>query len=178
MRRPDRARPTPPPTALPVAITRCGNFYGGGDLNWNRIVPGTIRSLLRGERPVIRSDGTFVRDYFYVEDGAAAYIAPGRAARRATRSLPGEAFNFSNEQPRHRARAASSGSSRLMGVDLEPACSNEATQRDPGTSTSTAAKARDACSAGRPRSLDEGLRRTVDWYRTLPATDRCMSCAP
>ena len=59
---------------LPVAITRCGNFYGGGDLNWNRIVPGTIRSLLRGERPMIRSDGSFVRDYFYVEDGAAAYM--------------------------------------------------------------------------------------------------------
>src|SRR3984885_5988475 len=60
--------------ALPVAITRCGNFYGGGDLNWNRIVPGTIRSVLRGERPVIRSDGKFIRDYFYVEDGAAAYL--------------------------------------------------------------------------------------------------------
>src|SRR5947207_9966334 len=59
---------------LPVCVTRCGNFYGGGDLNWNRIVPGTIRSLLRGQRPVIRSDGTFVRDYFYVKDGAAAYL--------------------------------------------------------------------------------------------------------
>src|SRR5512140_3249520 len=57
-----------------VVITRCGNFYGGGDLNWNRIVPGTIRSVLRGQPPVIRSDGQFVRDYFYVEDGAAAYM--------------------------------------------------------------------------------------------------------
>src|SRR6266403_266777 len=59
---------------VPLAITRCGNFYGGGDLNWNRVVPGTIRSIIRGERPVVRSDGTFVRDYFYVEDGAKAYI--------------------------------------------------------------------------------------------------------
>jgi CDP-glucose 4,6-dehydratase len=59
---------------LPIAITRCGNFYGGGDLNWNRIVPGTIRALLRGKRPIIRSDGQYVRDYFYIEDGAAAYI--------------------------------------------------------------------------------------------------------
>src|SRR5262245_3304941 len=59
---------------LPVAITRCGNFYGGGDLNWNRIVPGTIRSVLRKQRPIIRSDGKYVRDYFYVEDGAAAYL--------------------------------------------------------------------------------------------------------
>ncbi|HEU4432223.1 MAG TPA: NAD-dependent epimerase/dehydratase family protein, partial [Pyrinomonadaceae bacterium] len=60
---------------LPVAVTRCGNLYGGGDLNWNRIVPGTIRSVLRGQRPVIRSDGKFVRDYFYVEDGAAANMS-------------------------------------------------------------------------------------------------------
>src|ERR1043165_8739397 len=59
---------------LPVVITRCGNFYGGGDLNWNRIIPGTIRSIVRGQRPVIRSDGSYVRDYFYVEDGAAAYM--------------------------------------------------------------------------------------------------------
>ena len=59
---------------LPVAITRCGNFFGGGDLNWNRIVPGTIRSILRQQRPIIRSDGNYVRDYFYVEDGAAAYM--------------------------------------------------------------------------------------------------------
>ena len=59
---------------LSVAITRCGNFYGGGDLNWNRIIPGTIRSILRGQNPIIRSDGEYIRDYFFVEDGAAAYM--------------------------------------------------------------------------------------------------------
>src|SRR5205085_3065204 len=81
---------------LPVAVTRCGNFYGGGDLNWNRIVPGTIRSVLRGDRPVIRSDGKFVRDYFYVEDGAAAYmLLAERLARDST--LSGACFHFSNE---------------------------------------------------------------------------------
>ena len=82
---------------LPVAITRCGNFYGGGDLNWNRIVPGTIRSVLRGERPVIRSDGQFVRDYFYVEDGAAAYMLLAEKLAGESRDLRGQAFNFSNE---------------------------------------------------------------------------------
>src|SRR3989440_2950919 len=81
---------------LPVAITRCGNFYGGGDLNWNRIVPGTVRSVLRDERPVIRSDGNFTRDYFYVEDGAAAYMLLAERLARDP-SLPGDAFNFSNE---------------------------------------------------------------------------------
>lgn len=81
---------------LPVAITRCGNFYGGGDLNWNRIIPGTIRSVIRGQRPIIRSDGNYVRDYFYVEDGAAAYML--LAEQLALRpELRGEAFNFSNE---------------------------------------------------------------------------------
>src|SRR6202051_1157479 len=81
---------------LPVAVTRCGNFYGGGDLNWNRIVPGTIRSVLRGERPIVRSDGRYVRDYFYVEDGANAYITLAEALA-ARPDLKGEAFNFSNE---------------------------------------------------------------------------------
>jgi CDP-glucose 4,6-dehydratase len=81
---------------LPVGITRCGNFYGGGDLNWNRIVPGTIRSVLRGERPVVRSDGQYVRDYFYVEDGAAAYMLLAEELHSRS-ELHGQAFNFSNE---------------------------------------------------------------------------------
>jgi CDP-glucose 4,6-dehydratase len=79
---------------LPVAVTRCGNFYGGGDLNWNRIVPGTIRSALRGQRPVIRSDGRYVRDYFYVEDGAAAYMLLAEQLHSRP-ELRGQAFNFS-----------------------------------------------------------------------------------
>ena len=62
---------------LPVCITRCGNLFGAGDLNWNRIIPGTIRSALRGENPIIRSDGSFVRDYFYVEDAVASYTPRG-----------------------------------------------------------------------------------------------------
>ena len=69
-----------------MCVTRCGNFYGGGDLNWNRLVPGTIRSVIRGERPVIRSDGQFTRDYLYVEDGARAYVAAGGAPGRQSRA--------------------------------------------------------------------------------------------
>src|SRR5918912_1703204 len=81
---------------MPVCVTRCGNFYGGGDLNWNRLVPGTIRSVLRGERPVLRSDGTLIRDYFYVKDGAEAYLHLAECL--ATRpELAGHAFNFSSE---------------------------------------------------------------------------------
>ena len=81
---------------LPVVISRCGNFYGGGDLNWDRIVPGTIRSILRGQLPVIRSDGSYIRDYFYVEDGAIAHmLLAEKLAENST--LAGQAFNFSNE---------------------------------------------------------------------------------
>src|SRR5678815_850377 len=81
---------------LPVVITRCGNFYGGGDLNWNRIVPGTIRSIIRGQRPIIRSDGQYIRDYFYVEDGAEAYMILAEQLALHP-ELKGQAFNFSNE---------------------------------------------------------------------------------
>ncbi len=80
---------------LPVCVTRCGNFYGAGDLNFNRIIPGTIRSVLRGQPPIIRSDGTYIRDYFYVRDGALAYLHLAEAMH--TRGIAGEAFNFSNE---------------------------------------------------------------------------------
>jgi CDP-glucose 4,6-dehydratase len=82
---------------IPVAITRCGNLFGAGDLNWNRIVPGTVRSVLRGKRPIIRSDGQYVRDYFGAEDAAGASLL--LAERLATDSaLAGEAFNFSHER--------------------------------------------------------------------------------
>src|SRR5262249_16672508 len=82
---------------LPSLIARCGNIYGGGDLNWSRIVPGTIRSLLEGEQPIIRSDGTFLRDYLHVDDAVEAYLALGETAH-AERHV-GEAFNFSDESP-------------------------------------------------------------------------------
>ena len=114
---------------LPVAITRCGNFYGGGDLNWNRIVPGTIRSVLRGERPVIRSDGQFVRDYFYVEDGAAAYMLLAERLWCDSR-LRGLAFNFSNEI-QITVLELVKRILREMDSPLEPDIRNEASQRDP-----------------------------------------------
>jgi CDP-glucose 4,6-dehydratase len=83
--------------ATPALITRCANLYGGGDLNWNRLVPGTIRALLRGERPVIRSDGTLTRDYLYVEDAADAYARLAEwLAADTTRA--GSTFNISTER--------------------------------------------------------------------------------
>jgi CDP-glucose 4,6-dehydratase len=147
---------------LPVAITRCGNFYGGGDLNWNRIVPGTIRSVLRGQRPVIRSDGSFVRDYFYIEDGAAAYmlLAEQLAARP---ELAGEAFNFSNETQVTVLELAERVLA-LMGSELTPEVRNEASHEIRHQYLS-AEKARRVLGWSPLFDLDAGMRKTVEWYR-------------
>jgi CDP-glucose 4,6-dehydratase len=152
----------------PVAITRCGNFYGGGDLNWSRVVPGTIRSVLRGERPIIRSDGRFVRDYLHVEDGAAAYLM--LAEKLAERpELAGEAFNFSTEEPVTVVDMVTR-ILRLMGSRMTPEIRGEASHEIREQSLS-AEKARRAL-GWQPRfALDEGLRRTIAWYRGLFALE-------
>jgi CDP-glucose 4,6-dehydratase len=146
---------------LPVAVTRCGNFYGPGDLNWNRIVPGTIRSAVRGERPVIRSDGRFVRDYFYVEDGAAAYLLLAEKLA-ADPGLNGEAFNFSTGE-RVSVLELVRKLLDLVGSRLEPDVRNGAGHEIRHQSLS-ATKARDRLGWRPLFSLDEGLRKTVDWY--------------
>ena len=148
--------------SLPVAVTRCGNFYGGGDLNWSRIVPGTIRSVLRGRRPVIRSDGQFVRDYFYVEDGAAAYAFLAEKLA-ADRTLAGEAFNFSNEHPIS-VIDLTTQVLRLMDSDLEPDIRDGATN-EIRCQYLSAAKVRETLGWRPLFELDDGLRLTIDWYR-------------
>jgi CDP-glucose 4,6-dehydratase len=147
---------------LPVAITRCGNFYGGGDLNWNRVVPGTIRSILRDESPIIRSDGKYVRDYFYVEDGAAAYQLLAEELTNRP-ELRGQAFNFSNENQICVLELV-----RLilkkMGSDLEPEIQNQASNEIRHQYLS-AERARSLLNWAPRFSLDEGLDRTIQWYR-------------
>jgi CDP-glucose 4,6-dehydratase len=147
---------------LPVVITRCGNFYGGGDLNWNRIIPGTIRSVLRGQKPVIRSNGEYVRDYFYVEDGAAAYmlLAEQLAARP---ELKGEAFNFSNEIQMTVCEIVDE-ILRLMDSDLKVDILNE-TNNEILHQYLSAEKARKQLSWSPLFTLEEGLARTIAWYK-------------
>ena len=146
---------------LPVCITRCGNFYGGGDLNWNRILPGTIRSVLRGESPLIRSDGSFVRDYFYVEDGAAAYmhLAEQMAARP---ELSGEAFNLSTEIQVSVLELVQK-TLRVMESSIEPIVLGEA-NHEIKHQYLDATKAREVLQWQPLFSLDEGLTRTIQWY--------------
>lgn len=147
---------------LPVAITRCGNFYGGGDLNWNRIIPGTIRSILRGQNPIIRSDGEYIRDYFYVEDGAAAYML--LAEQLASRpELKGEAFNFSNEI-QVSVKEVVNKILQLMKSDFKPKVLNEANNEIRHQYLS-AEKARQMLNWRPLFNLDEALSLTIDWYK-------------
>ena len=156
------AQSYPATWATPVVVTRCGNFFGGGDLNWNRLIPGTIRSLLAGEPPLVRSDGTFVRDYVYVEDGAEAYIRAAEALA-ANRDLAGRAYNFSLERPLTVLQMV-----KLIidatGVALEPVILNEATNEIPAQYLDST-RARQEVGWAPKVGLEEGLRRTVDWYR-------------
>ena len=147
---------------LPVVITRCGNFYGGGDLNWNRIIPGTIRSILRDQRPVIRSDGEYIRDYFYVEDGAAAYMLLAEQLAENPQ-LKGQAFNFSNEIQ----VTVSQIVERILGLmdsSLKPDVRNEVSNEIRHQYLS-ATKARQMLGWAPLFTLETGLQKTIDWYQ-------------
>jgi CDP-glucose 4,6-dehydratase len=149
---------------VPLAIVRCGNIYGGGDLNWSRIVPGTIRSFLAGERPIIRSDGRFVRDYLYVKDVARAYLAV--AERLGDRRIAGEAFNFSPQKALTVLELVKTIANLMDASSLKPVIRNEAKGeiRDQYLS---AAKARRLLGWRPGYSLADGLSETIDWYRTF-----------
>ena len=147
---------------LPVTVTRCANLFGGGDLNWNRLIPGTIRSALRDEPPLIRSDGSFVRDYFFVRDAAKAYIELAEQMPRD--DVVGEAFNFGIQQPYSVLEVVE----RLLRVmdkqGLEPHILNEASAEIPKQYLDCT-KARERLDWRPAWSFEEGLDQTVAWYR-------------
>jgi len=147
---------------LPVAITRCGNIYGGGDLNWDRIVPGTIRSVLRGESPVIRSDGSPLRDYLFVEDIVDGYLR--LAERLDDVSVHGQGFNFGMDDPRSALDMARSIIAISDHPELQPTVLNQASN-EIGKQYLSSAKAHRVLGWSAQHSLEAGLRRTLDWYR-------------
>ena len=149
---------------LPVAIARCGNVYGGGDLNWSRIVPGTVRSLLRSERPVLRSDGTFVRDYLYVKDVARAYMA--LAERLDEPGVAGVAFNFSDESPLTVFELTAEIRRQLGREDLEPVIEDRAVG-EIHSQILSARRAHEVLGWKPSYDLERGLAETIDWYRSF-----------
>jgi CDP-glucose 4,6-dehydratase len=149
---------------VPAGVTRCGNFFGPGDTNWERLVPGTVRSVLEGRRPEIRSDGTLTRDYLYVEDGALAYLCLAEALS-ADPTLAGQAFNFSTEQPVDVLRLTEL-IQKAAGTALEPLVLGTATSEIQDQWLS-AAKARRVLGWSPRHGLEDGLALTVAWYRSF-----------
>lgn len=147
---------------LPVAVTRCGNLYGGGDLNFNRLIPGTIRSALLGESPVIRSDGTFVRDYFYVRDAVNAYL--DLAERVPGQGFTGEAFNFGTETPMSVTDMAARLLSAVGRPDLPLTILGHATNEIPAQYLDCT-RARERMGWRPAFEMELALAETIDWYR-------------
>lgn len=153
----------------PVAITRCGNLYGGGDLNFNRLIPGTIRSVLRNEAPIIRSDGKFIRDYFFMRDAVDAYLT--LAEHLPDAQFNGEAFNFSTETPVSVLELVDQILKLTGNTHLTPKVLNDASREIPKQYLSCE-KAKRMLDWQSKFSLDEGLRETIDWYQQRLAPEQ------
>jgi CDP-glucose 4,6-dehydratase len=154
----------------PVVVTRCGNLFGPGDLNYNRLIPGTIRSALLNQAPIVRSDGAFRRDYFYVRDAVGAYLT--LAEQMVAKGLAGEAFNFGNELPMTvlevvRAVLRATGKPALAPVIL-----NEAHAEIPDQYLDCS-KARRVLDWTARHTLEAGLADTIPWY-----LDRLRTAGP
>jgi CDP-glucose 4,6-dehydratase len=148
----------------PITIARCGNFFGEGDLNWSRIVPGTIRSIIRGEAPQIRSNGKLIRDYFYVRDGAHAYVTLAEQMEEKP-EIRGHAFNFSTDKPMN-VLELTDQLLKLMGSDLKPVVLNQ-TKGEIENQHLSSAKARKLLGWEPQYSMEEGLKKTVEWYKSI-----------
>ena len=147
---------------MPVSISRCGNFFGGGDLNFSRIVPGTLRSAYSNERPVIRSDGSYVRDYIYVKDAASAYMALGE--KTTVLGLKGEAFNFSNEQQLTVLQLVQKTLKAAHKESLKPDIRNEPLYEIKKQHLD-AGKARRKLGWKSEWGIDRGLKEAAGWYK-------------
>ncbi|MEO8140584.1 MAG: GDP-mannose 4,6-dehydratase [Gemmatimonadota bacterium] len=146
---------------LPVAVTRCGNLFGGGDLNFNRLIPGTIRSALQNEHPLVRSDGSFVRDYFYVRDAVNAYLS--LAERMDDAAFHGQAFNFGTETPLSVLEVVRAVLERMKKPALKPVILNEASH-EITRQYLDCAKARRMMDWHPAFTFEQGLDEAIAWY--------------
>lgn len=146
---------------LPVAITRCANLYGGGDLNWSRLMPGTIRSVLQGQSPLIRSDGTFMRDYLYVRDAVRAYLMLAEALDRP--EIHGQAFNCGTDQPMSVLEMIRLIIRLSPHPELVPTVLDEA-RNEIKDQYLDSAKIRRMVGWESIYSQEDALRETIDWY--------------
>ena len=148
---------------VPTATTRCGNIFGGGDLNFRRLIPDTIRLLVNNEVPVIRSDGKFVRDYIYVEDVVSAYLTTAEAVYNG--KFHGEAFNFSLEDPKDVLEVVNELQD-IIGTSFDPVIKNEASNEIREQYLSCA-KAKELLGWTPKFTFNEAMTKTVEWYRKV-----------
>ena len=146
---------------LPVSVARCGNIYGGGDLNWSRIIPGTIKSLLMKETPILRSDGTFIRDYVHVDDIVGAYMF--LAQQTETMNIQGEAYNFSRNEPLSVLDIYKEVCSVVVGKYVEPKILSMTTAEIKAQHLDSS-KAREELGWKSTVTLEKGITKTYDWY--------------
>ena len=151
---------------LPVCVSRCANIYGGGDLNFSRLVPDTIRSVIRGTPPIIRSDGTPVRDYMYIKDVVSAYLTLGEKLEE----VKGEAFNFGSNAPISVLQLVTKILD-IAGSDLRPVIKGKGSIKGEidrqYLSSEKAAKLLD----WKPKyGLEDGLKETFEWYKAYFAS--------
>lgn len=147
---------------LPVSITRCGNIYGGGDHNYNRIVPGTIRAIYLNENPVIRSDGTLMRDYLFVKDIVTAYLL---LAKHMGKGVTGEVFNFGTEKPLTVLQLVNKIMELSKATHLKPVILGKG--KIPGEIEKqylSSEKAKKILGWKPEYSIEEGLSETIGWY--------------
>jgi len=147
---------------LPVSITRCGNFFGGGDLHFNRIVPGTIKSIMNNENPIIRSNGTFLRDYIYVNDVVDAYLT--LAEQLEEKNLAGESFNFSTDQPFTVIELVNLILQATNKLELKPIIQNQASHEIPAQHLSSE-KAQRVLGWTAQYGVKKGIEETIKWYK-------------
>lgn len=145
---------------VPIGIARSGNFYGGGDINFDRLVPGTMKSLMKGTQPIIRSDGKFVRDFFYIKDAVGAFLALGESVQK--QEVRGQAFNFGTEN-HYTVLEIVEKLIALSGKSLKPEILNQASNeiREQYLDCSKAKKLLGWKSS---TSIDSGLKETFKWY--------------
>jgi CDP-glucose 4,6-dehydratase len=154
--------------AAPVVVTRFANLYGGGDLNWSRIVPGTIRSAIQGNQPIIRSDGTFRRDYLFVGDAVGAYMLIAEQIENS--DIGGQVFNFGLDQPVDAKKMVRMITDLAGRPDLEPIILNQAQNEIPDQYLS-AQKAHKILGWKPQFNIEEGLLKTIEWYREFLAEE-------
>lgn len=147
----------------PVTVARCGNIFGGGDLNWSRLVPGTMRALITGDQPLLRSDGTMKRDWLHVDDAVDAYLHLARQTLLGT--AVGEAFNFSDQSPLTVMQMYKRICQATVGEYVEPKILAHAHHEIPDQYLDSS-KASRMLNWAPVTGIDAGLADTADWYRT------------